>query len=115
MQALRADGLYCSRTRKKTQLFCTEVTFLGHIILAQGVEANPAKVQRILDWPRPKRTRDVRAFLGIVCYITAYLSRLAEHTSVLTPRTKKEFDKAFPAWTEHHQVVFDAIKQIVIG
>ena len=53
--------------------------------------------------------------MGIVHYIAAYLPQLAEHTSVLTPLTKKEFDKAFPAWTEHHQVAFDAIKQIVIG
>ena len=72
-------------------------------------------MQRILDWPRPKWTRDVWAFLEIVCYIAAYLPQLAEHTLVLTPLTKKEFDKAFPAWTEHHQAAFDAIKQIVIG
>ena len=59
--------------------------------------------------------RDIQAFLGIICYITAYLSQLVEYTSVLISLTKKEFDKAFPAWTEHYQAAFDAIKQIVIG
>jgi len=45
--ALREAHLYCSP--KKTMLFCTEVTFLGHVISARGVEADASKVSRILD------------------------------------------------------------------
>lgn len=113
MEALRKEGLFCSN--KKTQLFCSEVKFLGHIVSARGVEADPAKVARIMDWPRPRRTKDVRAFLGVVRYIAMYLPRLVIHTSVLTPLTKREYDKAFPIWTERHQAAFDGIKQIVVS
>lgn len=113
MEALRKEGLFCSG--KKTQLFCSEVKFLGHIVSARGVEADPARVVRIMEWPRPRRTKDVWAFLGIVRYIAIYLPWLVEHTSVLTPLTKKEYDKAFPAWTECYQRAFDGIKQIVVS
>jgi len=40
--ALRKAHLYCSP--KKMTLFCMEVTFLGHVISACGVEADASKV-----------------------------------------------------------------------
>ena len=113
LEALRKEGLYCSS--KKTELFCSEVKFLGHIVSARGVEADPAKVAKIMEWPRPKRTKDVRAFLGVVRYIAVYLPHLAIYTSALTPLTKKEYDKAFPTWTDRHQAAFEGIKQVVLS
>lgn len=64
MEALCKANLYMSI--KKTNLFCLEVLFLGHILSADGVQPDPSKVERITLWPVPKSTTDVRAFLGIV-------------------------------------------------
>jgi hypothetical protein len=81
----------------------------------RGIEANSSKVDKILDWPVPKSTSDVRAFLGLVRYIAVFLPKLAEFTAVLTPLTVKSFDKCFPEWTAEHQTAFDAIKGLVVG
>jgi Reverse transcriptase (RNA-dependent DNA polymerase)/Aspartyl protease len=51
LNALRSANLYCSV--KKSDLFCTEVDFLGHHISERGIEADPKKVERILNWPVP--------------------------------------------------------------
>ena len=32
---------------KKCQLFCTSVLFLGHVLLAKGISANPEKVDKV--------------------------------------------------------------------
>jgi hypothetical protein len=111
--ALREAHLYCSP--KKTTLFCTEVTFLGHVISARGVEADASKVSRILDWPVPKSSHDVKSFLGLVRYIAQYLPDLAAYTRILTPLTTKEADRHFPCWSPEHHRAFQGIKELVVG
>ena len=113
LNALRAVQLYCSV--KKSQLFGWEVDFLGHHISVQGIEADPKKVKRIINWPIPTSAMDVRAFLGLVRYIADFLPLLADHTLVLTPLTHKSADIDFPAWTTTHQDAFDSIKALVMG
>jgi hypothetical protein len=113
LQALRDADLYCST--KKSQLFTTELDFLGHHISQRGIEPDARKVEKIQAWPVPRNTKDVRKFLGLVQYLAAFLPRLAEHRSVLTPLTTKEAQKEWPGWTERHQEAFQSIKEIVLS
>jgi hypothetical protein len=110
-QALRKAFLFCNK--KKSTLFCTEINFLGHHISERGIEPDGSKIQRILDWPQPKCAKDVRAFLGLVRYLAAFLPNLAEYTRHLTPLTEKMADKQFPTWTSDHQMAFNHIKALV--
>lgn len=113
LEALREAHLLANP--KKTDLFTTELDFLGHHISARGIEPDATKVQRILDWVSPRTSSDVRAFLGLVQYIASFLPKLAEFTSVLTPLTTKECDAHFPPWTDAHEAAFLGIKDIVTG
>lgn len=115
MKALEDAHLFCSL--KKTTLYASEVLFLGHIISEAGLRPDPAKVDKIRDWPRPRTTTDVRAFLGIVRYLDKFLPKLVDHTMVLTPLTRKEFNGhgKFPEWTSEHQAAFDGIKNLVLS
>lgn len=113
MKALSDAHLYLNP--RKCKLFKLEVNFLGHHISGRGIEANSGKVDRILQWPVPKSATDVRAFLGLVRYIAAYLPQLAEHSRILTPLTKKEFKTNFPKWTNEMNFTFEAIKKLVVS
>ena len=113
LEALKVANLYCSS--KKSMLFSTEVDFLGHHISARGIEADSSKVSRMLNWPVPTTAKHVRQFLGLVRYISAFLPSLTEHTTVLTPLTRKECNTTFPTWTSTHQYAFDAIKCLVVS
>ena len=68
--ALHVAKLYVNE--KKTKLFQTEVNFLGHKISARGIEADNRKVESILNWPQPKTATQVRAFIGLVRYISVF-------------------------------------------
>ncbi|CAA7264090.1 unnamed protein product [Cyclocybe aegerita] len=113
LSALRAAKLYINE--KKSHLFCTEINFLGHKISAAGIEADGKKADKIANWPTPKSATEVRAFLGLVRYLSAFLPNLAEHTFILNKMTMKDCDKDFPPWTEKEQAAFDAIKAIVVS
>jgi len=113
LECLRKHGLHLNG--KKSEFFCTEIDFLGHHISAHGIEANTSKVDKILNWPVPKSATDVRAFLGLVRYISIYLPKLAEFTTVLSLLTTKDVEKQFPTWTAAHQAVFDAVKGLVVS
>jgi len=111
LQALKDTRLYCNP--KKSKLFCMEINFLGHHISLQGIEADKSKIEHILDWPIPESATQVRGFLGLVCYISAFLLKLADFTRVLTELMFNECDKKFLAWLPHHQNAFDSIKKLV--
>ena len=113
LQALRDAHLYCST--KKSQLFTTELDFLDHRISQRGIEPDIRKVERIRDWPVPRTAKDVQKFLGLVQYLAAFLPRLAQYRSVLTPLMTKDSQAAWPSWAEVHQRAFQAIKDLVLG
>ena len=113
LEALRAAKLYCNP--KKCQFFLLELEFLGHHISARGIEASSSKIDKVLNWPVPQNSTEVRSFLGLVRYISWYLPKLADYTVILTPLTTKEARKDFPVWSGEHQVAFEAIKALVVS
>lgn len=111
--ALREHYLYA--LLKKTQLFALEIDFLGHHISAAGIEVDSKMVERVVNWPTPYSTNDVRAFLGLVRYLDKFLSLLTDYTHILTPLTTKEAEKSWPGWSEAHQTAFQAIKDLIVS
>ena len=53
---------------KKCQLFQEEIPFLGHIVSAAGIGADPAKCQQVGDWPVRRDLHEVRSFVGLCSY-----------------------------------------------
>jgi hypothetical protein len=100
-------GLIASST--KSILVADEIGFLGHIISTRGIEVEPAKVDAIQQFPRPKNPGDIRSFNGLVNYIAQFIPDLARWSSILSDLTKK--NTPFK-WTAEHQVAFDTIKQL---
>jgi hypothetical protein len=43
----------------KCQLFRESVRFLGHVVSAHGIAADPEKVKTVASWPRPGNRQEV--------------------------------------------------------
>ena len=113
LQALEDAKLHCNP--KETELFCTKIHFPGHQISARGIEPDEGKEDHIKNWPIPNSARDVQSFLGLICYLSAFLPNLAKLTITLDELTRKECDKKFPWWNPHHQIAFEAIEKLVMS
>ncbi len=72
----------------KCHFFRAKLNFLGHVISADGVSPDPAKVETIVNWPKPRSLYEVRSFLGLANYFRRYIKHYAHIAAPLTAMLK---------------------------
>ena len=60
IKVVEREKLY--RNLKKCSFFTSKVTFLGHIVTAECIDADEAKIEAIWSRPMPQSIDDVRCF-----------------------------------------------------
>jgi hypothetical protein len=88
LSELRRHHLFVKRS--KCAFGEVSVAYLGHVISADGVAMDPAKVQAIVDWPAPRSARAVRGFLGLAGYYRKFVHNYGTVAAPLTALLKKE-------------------------
>nr|GFC95837.1 putative reverse transcriptase domain-containing protein [Tanacetum cinerariifolium] len=61
LQTLRREKLYAKFS--KCEFWLRSVAFLGHIVSAEGIMMDPAKVEAITKWPRPTSVTEGEKFV----------------------------------------------------
>ena len=67
-------------------MFHSELEYLGHRISKEGVSMVPEYVQKIKEWPFPKKCKEVTPFLGFAGYYRMFIPPY----SALTNRLKRK-------------------------
>ena len=106
--------------------------FLGRVLSADGISANPEKVEKVRDWPVPSNAKELHSLLGLASYyhwfipnfahIAKCLHQLVGLTNVKKTKGRREevtalekskkLDLTVPkfVWASEHQKAFDALK-----
>ena len=73
-----------------------------------GLKADPAKVEAILDMPPPTDVKCLKRFLGMVNYLAKFLPLLSDMTELLQRLEDKAVDWC---WLAQHQKAFTTVKE----
>jgi len=85
----------------------TKVTFLGHVVSAEGVSTDLEKIQLINEWPAPKNLKELRGFLGLTGYYRRFVKDYSKIAGPLNNLLKK--NRSF-VWSEDCQTAFEELK-----
>ena len=88
---------------KKCTFFERETLYLGHVVSSDGIKCDPAKIEKVREWPRPRNGKECLQFAGFVNYYNRFIpnfSELAQPLYALGPKKVKfewgaEQEKAF--------------------
>ena len=106
--------------------------FLGHILSANRISANPEKVDKVRDWPVPSHTKELHSFLGLASYYCQFIPNFAhiakclhqlvgptnvketkgKRKGVISLENQEKLDLTLPkfVWASEQQKAFDALK-----
>ena len=87
METLKEKKLYAKLI--KCNFWLKEVSFLGHILSAEGIRVDPIKIEAIVNWKPPRNVTKVRSFLGRVGYYRIFVKGFSVIASPLTKLLKK--------------------------
>ncbi|GFX49145.1 retrovirus-related Pol polyprotein from transposon 412 [Trichonephila clavipes] len=105
LQKLREANLKLSPS--KCHLFRREVTYLGHIISAEGVRTDPDKISAVKDWNCPTDVHQLWSFLGLCTYYRKFVKNFS---TIARPLHKLTEAKQKFIWTVDCNNAFNKLK-----
>jgi hypothetical protein len=102
---LRAHKLYTKFS--KCEFWLEKISFLGHILTAEGVAVDLGKVQTVSNWQQPTNVSEIRSFLGLAGYYWRFIEGFSKIARPMTELLKKEKFN----WTESCERSFQELKK----
>ncbi|XP_015120752.1 uncharacterized protein LOC107043682 [Diachasma alloeum] len=65
-----------------------EVVYLGHIITADGIRADPSKIEAVSSFPEPENEKEVISFLSLAGYYRKFMNDISKMATPLTELLK---------------------------
>jgi len=95
---------------EKCFFFKDHLKFLGYIVTNQGIQTDPDKIKKIVEYPIPTTITQVRSFLGIASYYRRFIKNFAAIARPLHDQTKTK--KKIP-WTQATTKSFETLKKLL--
>ena len=87
LRRLRKHRLYARAD--KCEFHKDSVEYLGYILSTDGLTMSDDKVRTILEWPEPRKVRDIQSFLGFANFYRRFIPSYSEIVLPLTRLTRK--------------------------
>ncbi|KAL5720791.1 hypothetical protein ACHQM5_013426 [Ranunculus cassubicifolius] len=88
--------------RSKCQFAQAQIEYLGHLISASGICADPIKIEAVRQWPSPRTPKGLRGFLGLSGYYRRFVKDYGLLARPLTTLLQKDNFK----WDHEAEVAF---------
>ena len=88
LRRLRANGLYAKP--EKCEFHAHTVEYLGYVLSPTSLSMASDKIKSILDWPEPRKVKDIQSFLGFANFYRCFIQGYSDIVVPLTRLTRKE-------------------------
>ena len=85
------------------------MSFLGHVILDEGISVDPKKIEVVHDWKRPTTVIEIRSFLGLAGYYRRFVGNFSKIAAPLTKLTQKNVKFV---WSDACEKSFHELKKL---
>ena len=106
----RAREFNVKFNKEKVQLNKREVTYLGHIVSADGLKPDPKKVEAIDKMPSPTDKQGVQRLLGALNYLRGFIPNISQITEPIRALLKNDSDWH---WSHEQEKALTEIKKIL--
>ena len=86
------------------------MSFLGHIILEEGIRVDPKKIEVIVEWKPSRNVTEVRSFLGLAGNYRRFVKGFSMTTTSMTRFLQKNVRFE---WSEKCQAIFEKLKEFL--
>ncbi|XP_070039921.1 uncharacterized protein [Nicotiana tomentosiformis] len=108
LQTLRDSQLYSKFS--KCEFWLDSIPLLGYIVLAEGMEVDPKKIEVVQNWPRPTLATEIQSFLGLAGYYRRFVDGFS---SIVAPLTKLTQKGAPFRWSVEYELSFQKLKTVL--
>eukprot|EP00057_Strongylocentrotus_purpuratus_P029010 XP_011683484.1 PREDICTED: uncharacterized protein K02A2.6-like [Strongylocentrotus purpuratus] len=105
MGVAQKEGLVFNST--KCVIKARSINFFGSLYTDKGIQPDPSKLEDVREMPTPQNKDDLQRVLGMMTYLSPYISNYAEKSAILRDLLKK--DVPF-TWQEDHEECFQRLK-----
>lgn len=105
---MRQAGLLLKK--KKCHFALSSLTFLGFVVSDHGIKTDPDKVAKLREFPQPRNTTEVRAFVGLGSYYRRFIKDFA---IIASPLHELSTTEAWE-WKPEHQKAFETLKKALL-
>jgi transposase InsO family protein len=96
----------------KCTIAADSIMYLGHIVDREGVRCDPAKIEKVKNWPALRNRRDVRSFLGLASYYRRFIEGFARIAYPLTQLTSESVEFV---WSDAAEAAFQELKKRLVS
>ena len=105
LKLLANAGLKCKPS--KCSLFTQCVHFLGRVVSKEGIYPDPAKLEKIKQWPKPEKGTGLASFHGFCNYYRDLIPSFAHISDALYKVSRSDYID----WTPTLEVQFEKLKE----
>ncbi|KAI3351082.1 hypothetical protein L3Q82_005605 [Scortum barcoo] len=107
LQRLLENRLFVKK--EKCEFHASQVDFLGFIIKEGCVQADPAKVRAVAEWPIPTNRKLLQRFLGFANFYRRFIRNYSQEAAPLTALTSPS--RPF-VWSEEAEKAFNRLRTL---
>ena len=97
----------------KTFLCKKKVQYLGYMISKDGITTTEENIEKIKNFPKPKKVKDVRSFIGLTTFYKKLIRGFSNWSKELIKLTTKQ---SVPfVWTDKANEAFETLKKKLIS